>query len=248
MHVSVVIWVIALEVFVVFFISAAIGGVVGAFIDGQRGALWGFFLGPIGWIISAILKKPGSAISSERVYEQTSPRESFARTSNDFNAVAPVLGKPKAEQSLDVRKWAVLKEVDAEVRAASARVSELDPALDAILAEKYLILNQKEYLEGLTDLVVSSYAEKQLQEAARAEQLGTAIFDSGQRQKIEYENSLGADRIDHQFGSRVQSVDIYAGSWAGLTGGIRITLEDGRTMLRNKSMRRDFGVGDDSWK
>ncbi len=147
-----------------------------------------------------------------------------------------------------MRKWAVLKEVDAEVRAASARVSELDPALDAILAEKFLILNQKEYLQGLTDLVVASHAEKQVQDIARAEQLGTAIFESGQRQKIEYEKSLGADRIDHQFGSRVQSVDIYAGSWAGLAGGIRITLEDGRNILRHKSMRRDFGVGDESWK
>ena len=237
-----------MEIFIIFVFSAAVGGAVGAIIDGQHGALWGFFLGPIGWIIAAILKKPKTASPPLRVYEQTSPRERFALSSNDTTAVTTASSNSKTERSIDIRKWAILKEVDAEVRAASSRVSELDPALDAVLAEKYLVLNQKEYLQGLTDLIISSDAEKQVQESTRAGQLGTALFESGQRQKIEYEKSLGANRIDHQFGCKVQSVDIYDGSWVGFKGGIRITLEDGRNRLEHKGFSRSFGVGDESWK
>ncbi len=146
-----------------------------------------------------------------------------------------------------MRKWAVLKEVDAEVRAASVKVSEFDPALDAILAEKYFILNQKEYLQRLTDSLIAAHAEQKAQEMTRVEQLGASIVQMGQRQKADYEMSFGADQFDHYLGCRVQSVDIYAGSWVFLRGGIRITLEDGRRILRNKGMRRDFAAGDESW-
>lgn len=213
-----------LEVFVVFIISAAVCSTVGAVIDGQRGALWGFFLGPLGWIIAAILKKPEIVHPIAEFNQHSSRMGSFSTISKNAGDAVPALEVIKPDHGIDLRKWAVLKEVDPEVRAASDRVSELDPALDAILAEKYLILNQKVYLQSLTDLLITSHAAQQAQEMARTEQLGTAIFQSGQRQKIEYEKSLGADHFDRLLGSKVQSIDIYAGSWAVLRGGVYVSL------------------------
>lgn len=230
-----------MELLVVVIISSLISAVVGYFIDKDSGALWGFFLGPIGWIIAAILKdKNGKA--------QHEIRHTVPFPSREFQSVATITPAKPASNSDELRKWNVLKEVDAEIRAASQLVVEVDPQLDSVLAEKYLALNDKQYLQSLTDVVLKTYKEKKAHDEAVAAALSTEARENGARSKRLYEMSLGSDWIAPETGTRVHSVEIYEGSWVNFKGGIRIILEDGRNMLMHKSMRRDFAPGDDKWK
>lgn len=228
-----------METFILFVVVWAISALVGSFIDAKRGALWGLFLGPIGWIIAAILKsKLDKQPSVVRSVETFSPSSSSRFSEPRKSAII---------ESDEQRRWKVLKEVDLEIRAASEQVIKLDPSLDAVLAEKYLVLNDKQYLQRLTELVVRSHKEEKSALQARAAQLSEGVFQSGRQQKIDYERSLGAGSIDPKTGMKVKSVEIYDGSWLGWKGGIRITLDNGTNILVDKSMRREFAAGDESW-
>lgn len=133
------------------FLIAIVGAFVGALIDGWRGALWGFFLGPIGWIIVAIRRLESREAPKSKHHvkarEMKEPKEAVAILANKSEAY-------------DVKKWNILKEVDPEIKAASDRVVAVDPMLDAVLAEKYLHLSQKEYLQPLVDKLLADAAQK----------------------------------------------------------------------------------------
>lgn len=230
-----------MELFVLVIVSSVICAIVGFFIDEGSGALWGFFLGPIGWIIAAILKGKDSKVQEDF----RRPGQPPVQQEQPMRAASVSKLTAETEQQ---RKWKVLKEVDPDIRAASECVTQLDPALDAVLAEKYLTLNDKHYLQSLTNLVTQIHKDRVSAELAQAAEYSAEVFESGQRQKLEYERVIGADWIAPETGTRVKSVEIYAGSWTGWRGGIRVNLEDGRNILINKAMRRDFASGDDRWK
>lgn len=57
-------------------------------------------------------------------------------------------------------KWAVLKEVDGEIAAAAAQAAALGPQYEKLLAEKYVALNDKQYLPALLDGVRQQAAQR----------------------------------------------------------------------------------------
>lgn len=126
----------------------AVAAIVGAIIDGKRGALWGFFLGPIGWIIAAI----------RRLEHRDRSKVSKASTRSDQVTIdeKAVTDAPR----YDARKWGLLKEVDPDIKAASDLVVAVDPSLDAVLAEKYLGLSEKQYLQPLVENLLAQAAEQ----------------------------------------------------------------------------------------
>ena len=240
-----------MELFVAVVFVSVIFAIVGYFIDGSSGALWGFFLGPIGWIIAAILKtKPDNGHSIIRSAESGIPGSYPKLPESQKTGSYPKLPGSQKKEALETdeqRKWKVLKEVDPEIRAASETVMQLDPSLDAVMAEKYLVLNDKQYLQSLTDLVVRSHLKEKSELQALGAQYSEDVFQSGHQQKLDYEDNLGVHRIDPVTGMKVKNVEIYDGSWISWKGGIRVTLYNGVNILIHKSLRREFSQGDERW-
>ncbi|MEI6800411.1 MAG: hypothetical protein WCO04_14540 [Pseudomonadota bacterium] len=230
-----------MELLVVLIISSLISALVGYFIDESSGALWGFFLGPIGWIIAAILKEKNGKVQDEYLR-----KDLFV--SRQVQSVATIIPVKPSSDKEDLRKWTILKEVDADIRAASERVVELEPQLDSVLAEKYFALNDKQYLQSLTELVINVHKKHLEAEAAVTANVAADEIERSKRSKRLYEMSLGPDRIAPETGGRVTSVEIYHGSWVPFKGGIRIVHDDGRNMLLNNSLRRTFPAGDNGWQ
>lgn len=113
--------------------SAFVFGIIGAFIDERRGFWWGFFLGPIGWIIAAILKSQGESPSRTTSESQEDGNDSYAR-------------------------WNALKEVDSDIISASNRIQSYAAEhnfswyqIEREVAERYFRYNDKQYLNRIVD-------------------------------------------------------------------------------------------------
>jgi hypothetical protein len=222
-------------------ISGIFSGIVGTFIDGERGFLWGFFLGPIGWLIAAVLKNGRSQqINLER-------------------AVGAIEKTNTVHLPVEKNKWEILKEVDQDIRSASDEVIEIDPELDAVLAEKFLALNQKEYLRAIVESIKKSKTEElerekhiiaqQLEMEAEIERkLKDEHQLSSAHEMDEYRKILIRDNYDYRYAARCIDIKAYYGSVVDLRGGIVVFFEDGRTLLTREGRSRVFAVGDESWK
>lgn len=221
--------------------GGVITGLVGSFIDGMRGFLWGFFLGPIGWIIAAILKGKNDQ-SAAKIYVEKSSGESFAVKGDTLKNVN------SKEASYDRKKWEFLKEVDLEIRSASEEVSKLDKRLDDELGERYLSINQKEYLAKIVESLINGHKEK----IARADKLkkgpDSALVDEAEQELLEYKSYIAEDGFDKYLNAKVRDVEVYLGAWVAWRGGIVIYLDDGRVVLSHRGMQRVFKAGDEGWR
>lgn len=128
---------------VIFLVGALIGAGVGAAIDRGKGALWGLFLGPIGWIIAAILKSKDA--------------DSIVTVVNSEKTVRN--RKEKVTDKREPKKWSILKEIDADIRSAANRIRMIDDRLELVLAEKFLELDDKRYLDNLVASIIEKKSE-----------------------------------------------------------------------------------------
>jgi hypothetical protein len=121
-------------------------GLVGFFIDRDRGFVWGFFLGPIGWIIAAILKeKHGLAVDS---------RNNTSSITTPVNTTKNNIGNTISPNS---KKWSVLKEIDPDIKRICddiyrfAQENKFDPVeIEGEVRIKFFDMGEdKKYLDNI---------------------------------------------------------------------------------------------------
>lgn len=158
----------------------------------------------------------------------------------DFALSKPVSSEPKTKY--DVKKWQALKEVDSDIAAATERVSKFAARYEDELAEKYLILNDKAYLEALITKVEEKAQEEAEAVQRKRSESETIITGGGalaffEKYKKELDDHYGRDPVNHK---NVRSVTQYDGAYAKFLGGIKIVFSDRTVAFRTPSMVMNF--------
>lgn len=168
---------------------------------------------------------------------------SFASDDDDRGSIqqktttAPTVAPDK----FDKKKWQVLKGVDPDIAAASAEVSAMAPELDDVLAERYLVLNDKTYLSALVSTIVKENAErieaerlaKEKAQAAMSEQQKAQMEARIARSQATIEEIKNNGMFNTRNRKRVVSAEMYFGSESYNHGYAKIVYEDGTAELRS---------------
>lgn len=159
--------------------------------------------------------------------------------------IAPVKIVERNSETFDVKKWNMLKEVDADISGAVKEVTAVDPRLEAELAEKFMVFESKEYLKEIVSALIKNRNDEL---RARAEKEINRSSEKTLKEINDYEKSLGVERFDAIHNGNAVAIEPYDGSWSGWRGGIIVKFSDGRTLMKKGNMVRLFDVGDDSWR
>ncbi|NEI65011.1 hypothetical protein [Rhizobium leguminosarum] len=87
------------------------------------------------------------------------------------------------------KKWLALVELDQDIAAAAATARERGPECEVILAEKYMTLNDKNYLSAATAKAIAEFDVKQAAQAKKIVPL-----------KVEADDNKTSGTITSQFG------------------------------------------------
>ncbi len=196
-----------------------IGGWIAAFVLAAVGA----------WLFIAPALSQGRVAESYVQYDASPPRPSAPAAST----AAPTNSLP----TFDFRRWQTLLEVDSDLRAAAEVARQLGPTYENQLAEKYLALNDKAYLNAILDRLRADAGAKQSERDQLTRQAGeTAATNLMSLRDI----LAGNDNVDKVTGQRVRSTEIYAGPALSFSGGVLIEFEDGAAEIRSGGLRRPF--------
>lgn len=198
---------------------------------GKDPVLWAILCGLTGLIGLLFLAASGQAKrepDTTKPYEpaQIPPPSSSGETS------------PPKTATYDEKKWAILKEVDPEVRAAAQEIAALGPAYEADMAEKYQVLNDKTYLAP----IVAAVKERAAQVAEDIKRIESSRSEKAAAYYAEYMGAVHRNRgLDPRTSKKVARVEEFYGDRAvGWHGGITVYFEDGTVEIREGNKYRPF--------
>ena len=143
---------------------------------GHSGLLW-FFLGLVFGLLALLFL----AIAADR---RTSGNPSNLESGISENVFAlpkdPARDTGPAIADQLSEKWELLKQVDPEIANISSRAIAVAPELDEVVARKFLILNDKSYLEQILQSSIQEFED---------------AADQARREKAEMLERLGSDAV-----------------------------------------------------
>jgi hypothetical protein len=128
-----------------------------------------------------------------------------AQLSKGGNSSSTRSQNPTVSVSYDRQKWSVLKEIDPEIAAAASQVAIHGKRYEEDLAERYMTLGDKTYLNSIVEHVLQRQREEDVRQAA--EETRFAAFKETETYKNQLQNLKSANVFETSGGIAVMLPD-----------------------------------------